>query len=243
MAVSTNLEPIPGTGINDLDGSRIAFEPLPGKLQMVFQIPLRQASGLRTTPYVTVPSGVIPLSSFPILFRLMPVVKGLSAELENMVFNFTIRPILSDEGAVRIIPRYPAQLRGRPFTLLINDKPVENLSEELLLKEGEHNLVVLSDDYRNESRRFAVERAKTLDLVIELQDPTPLIIFEGPQNVLVFLNNVPVARDGAPIQVEPGTHEVRFRIGDYTVTKTLGIQRGKTYRVALAVDLTIQESE
>jgi len=230
-------------GIADLDGTRIAFELLPGKLQSIYQIPLLPAHGLRTTPYATVSTGITPPASFPILFRLMPVIKGMSEELENMIFHITARPILSDEGAVRLFTRYPAQLRGRPFTLLIDDVVIEDQNAELLLKEGEHHLVVLSEDYRNESRRFLVERAKILDLTIELHDPTPLIFFEGPQNAAIFLNDVPVTMEREPIPVEPGRHEAKFRIGDYTIIKTMNIQRGKTYRVALEIDLTVQEIE
>jgi len=243
MAVYNNLSAQPVSGIIDAEGSRIAFEPLPTKLQIVYQIPLRQSHGLRTTPYVTVPAGITSSETFPILFRLMPVVKGILDELEKMTFTLTARPILSDEGAVRIVPRYPPQLRGRPFTVLIDDVLISNISERLFLREGDHHLVILSDDYRNESRRFLVERAKTIDLIVDLHDPTPLIYFEGPQNALIFLDNVPVLENREPIAVEPGVHEARFQIGDYTIIRTLNVQRGKTYRVALEVDLTIHEED
>jgi hypothetical protein len=160
-----------------------------------------------------------------------------------MNFVFSVRPILGDEGAVKLIPRYPDQLKGKPFTVLIDDVLVENPSEEILLKEGEHHLVVLSGEYRNESRRFIVEKAKVIDLVINLQDPTPLIIFEGPENARIYLNNSLVTRGSGPIPVEPGVHEARFHVGDYTLTKTITVQRGKTYRVALSVGIDIDENE
>jgi len=243
MAVYNNLTPKTASGVADIDGRRIAFDPLPDKLQIVYQIPLRQSHGLRTTPYITVPATVTPVDTFPLLFRIMPVVKGLQEDLENLKFNLIVRPILSDEGAVRLIPRYPPQLRNRPFTALIDDTVITNISDQYVLKEGEHHLVILSEDYRNESRSFFVEKAKILDLTVELKDPTPLIIFEGPQNAQIFLNNAPVARKGEPIPVEPGQHEAKFQIGDYTVIKTLTIQRGKTYRVALDVGLTINEED
>ena len=243
IAVYADLDSIPGTEIADLQARRIAFEPLPGKIQIVYQIPIRPSHGLRSSPYVTVPSEVTLPSSFPLLFRIMPVVKGMSEELENMVFQFNARPVYSDEGAVKLSPRYPEQLRGKPFTVLIDDVLIPNPAEEQLLKEGEHHLVVLSDDYRNESRRFIVERTKVLDLIVELQDTTPLLIFEAPQNARIFLNNIPVSRDRNSIPVEPGTHEAKFQVGDYTLTKTLIIQRGKTYRIALAVDIDVLESE
>jgi hypothetical protein len=243
MTAYNNINPQTAAGVTDMDGDQIAFEPLPAKLQIIYQIPVRQSHGLRTTPYVTVPTGIIRPSTFPILFSLSPVVKGLTNEFEKMTFNITVRPILSDEGAVKIVTRYPPQLRNRPITVLINDNVINNLSELVFLKEGEHHLLILSEDYRNESRRFVVERARVLDLVIELQDPTPILIFEAPQNAEIFLDNAPLTTNREPVMVEPGQHEVRFRIGDYTVIRTLNVQRGKTYRVALEVDLTIDEIE
>jgi hypothetical protein len=160
-----------------------------------------------------------------------------------MNFSFSAKPILGDEGAVELIPRFPEQLRGKPFILLIDDAVVENINEELLLREGEHHLVVLSDDYRNESRRFIVEKAKVSELTINLQDPTPLIIFEGPENARIFLNNNPVSRDNAPIPIETGIHEAKFQVGDYTLTRKITVQRGKTYRIALSIDIDVEEKE
>jgi len=241
MEVYVELDRVPTVGINDLEGRRIAFDPLPNKIKIVYQIPVRPSHGLRTTPYATVPAGITLPASFPLLFKMMPIIKGLSDELENMHFTLIARPILGDEGAVRLNFRYPGQLRDKPFTVLIDDVVVENIAEELLIKEGEHHLVVLSDDYRNESHRFMVERAKRADLTIDLQDPTPLIIFEAPENARIFLNNNPV-RETGPIPVEPGVYEAKFQVGDYTLTKTITAQRGKTYRVSLSVGIDIEEN-
>jgi hypothetical protein len=141
------------------------------------------------------------------------------------------------------VTRYPPQLSDKPFTVLIDDRVIGNISEQVVLREGEHHLVIVSDDYRNQSRRCVVERSKVTDLIIELEDPTPIIVFEAPQNAQIFLDNVRIPRNRESVTVEPGTHEVKFQVGDYTVTRTLNIQKGKTYRVALNVDLTIQEDE
>jgi hypothetical protein len=243
MALYSDLDRIPSSGIAELQGTRIAFELLPNKIQTVYQIPLRQGHGLRSSPYVTVPVGVIPPSSFPLLFRIQPVTKGLSEELERMVFHLGAKPVLSDEGAVKISLRYPEQLPNRPCTVLIDDVVIENPGEERLIREGEHHLVILSSDYRNENRRFVVERARVLDLSIELQDPTPLLIFEAPENVRIFLDNVPVNGRTEPKPVEPGVHEVRFQVSDYVIAKTLTVLRGKTYRVTLSMDVNVSESE
>jgi hypothetical protein len=243
VAMYAELDGSPRPGIADLQGRRVFFEPIPNKIQTVYQIPLRASHGLRSSPYVSVFSNILPPSSFPLLFRILPVAKGLNPEVETMLFQLSVKPVLSDEGAVRIIPLYPHRFPKKPFTLSIDDEVIENPEEERLLKEGEHHLAVLSEDYRNESRRFLVERGKVLTIILELQDPTPIIVFEAPEEALIFLDGVLVERDREPLPVEPGVHEVRFQISDYSVIKPITAERGKTYRVALAVDITIQENE
>jgi hypothetical protein len=241
LAIYGELDKVPDTKIADIQARQIMFEPIPNKIQSVYHIPLRQRHGLRTSPYVTVLPPVQP-PSFPLLFRIMPVNKGLSEEMETMRFTLTVKPIFSDEGAVRFTPRYPGNLQNKPFTVLIDDEVIERPQEEQVLHEGEHHLVILSNDYRNENRVFMVERGEVLDLSILLQDPTPLIICEAPENTRIFLDNALIDPNRL-LPVEPGTHEIRFQLSDYAVVKPLLVQRGKTYRIAMAVDVMVSESD
>ncbi|GHV32878.1 hypothetical protein AGMMS4952_24090 [Spirochaetia bacterium] len=243
MVLYGDLDRIPEPGVADLSARQLCIEPIPNKLQVIYQIPIRSNSGLRPSPYVSFPAGIVVPESFPLLFRVMPVVKGLSEEIESMRFQLSVKPLFSDEGAIRISLRYPEQLSGRPVTVLIDDEVVERLQEEKLLKEGEHRLVIISNDYRNENRRFLIERGKTLDLVITLQDTTPLVLFEAPESAAIFFDNKPVEGGAQPLAVEAGLHEVRFQMSDYSVIKPLTILRGKTYRIALEVDISVSESE
>ncbi|MDR2070583.1 MAG: hypothetical protein LBP81_04080 [Treponema sp.] len=243
IAIYADLNAVPDTTIADIEGRQIFFEPVPNKFLTIYQIPLRADHGLKTSPYATVlPEAVFP-SSFPILFRVMPVIKGVSEELEAMRFSFQVKPILSNEGAVRLILRYPENLRDRPFTVLIDDQVIENPGEERLIKEGEHHLVILSSDYRNESRAFIVERGKTMELNIALKDPAPLVIFEAPENVQILFDNQPVVSPEKPMLVTPGAHEVKFQLNDYSIIKSLTVQKGKTYRVSMTVDVQISEND
>ena len=233
----------PQSGAVDINARQLSLEALPSKVLNTWQIPLRPSHGLRSSPYVTIPTGIVPPASFPMLFRLMPVIKGISEELEKMAFLLQVKPILSDEGAVKINFSYPEQLRRRPVTILIDDEVIVNYEEELLLKEGEHHLLVLSEDYRNQSRRFLVERAKVQILYVELQDPTPLLIFEHPEGVRVLVNSVPVNDTRAPYPVESGIHEVRFEMSNYSIIRPVTVQKGKTYRIAMSVDVNITEND
>jgi len=243
LAFYSDLKDAPEPGVADVSAQRAGFTPLPNKLQTIYQIPIRTDAGLKTSPYVAIPTGVVLPDAFPLLVRLMPVIKGLSEEIEQMRFYLNVKPILSDEGAVRVQFRYPEQLKSRPFTMLIDDAVVANPSEEHLLKEGDHHLAIVSDDYRNESRRFNVQRGKVLELPVELQDPTPLLIFEGPENSTVYFDGQKIVDYSAAIPTEPGEHQVRFQVGDYSIVKPLVIRKGRTYRIALTIDVTVTEKE
>ncbi|MDR1801980.1 MAG: hypothetical protein LBQ94_00100 [Treponema sp.] len=234
------LNRVPSTGVVNLECRQIGYETLPAKIQTTYQIPLKEGHGLRTSPYATVLTDVVNPSAFPILFRLMPV-KAIPSELEKMDIKLTVKPILSDEGALRLTFRYPEGLSNRPLTVYINDVPIRNPAEEQLLKEGDYRLTIQSESYRGQNTRFVIERGKITELRIELQDPRPRIIFEFPENARVYLDNTLLVNPRNPIPVEPGVHEVRFQISDYTIIRTLTVQRGRTYTIALSLGVEITE--
>jgi hypothetical protein len=226
----------------DMQGRRLKIDTIPGKIQTIYQIPLRKNHGLRNTPYVSVLQDVPPIS-FPVLIKLYPIVKTLAADVENMRFVLNVKPIFSDEGAIRITMRYPDGKQNGPVAVLIDDHIIENPAEETVLQDGDHHLTILSTDYRSENRRFIVERGKTLDLSITLHDLIPLMIFEAPARALIYLDNnlLSGAAITAPFAVEPGIHEVKIQVSDYAILKTINVQKGKTYRVAFTVDMEITE--
>ena len=242
LSAYADLGSMPGIGFGEFSGRKIISQQIPARIQSVYQIPLRENHGLITGPFSMVSSEVTVPESFPVMLVLEPATSNLDGEVAQMSFLLSARPILSNEGAVRFITKYPQQMPARPFTVLVNNMAVENLSEEKLLPEGEHHLAVVSEDYRNHSRRFMVERAKSVDIVIELQDPTPVILFEAPQDTRISLNGSGVS-PGSPVTVEPGIHEARFYVGDYVFSRAITVQRGKTYRISLNIDIDVSESE
>lgn len=240
VAVYMDMGAVPLAGVADIEANAVLFEPLPAKIQTVYQLPIRSGHGLRTTPYATVPNRIIQPDSFPILVRIMPIIKGISEELEKMTFTLTVKPIVSNEGALALTFRYPEQLQNKPFVLLIDDVLIENAGEMQFLREGEHQLIILSDDFRNENRKFFIERTKILELAIDLQDPTPLVFFEAPERTAIYFDNEPV-NAAKPLAADPGKHEVKIQLNDYLIIRSITVQKGKTYKVSLLVDLNISE--
>jgi hypothetical protein len=242
MAIYTAPSKLPVRGTQEFTAVQLRADVIAARIQSVYQIPVRKNHNLRSSAYAAVTPETLP-GEFPVIIRLMPLVKDLSEEVQNMKFQLNIRPLLSDEGSARINIRFPPKLQNKPFTMLIDDKLIENPQGEHIFREGEHHLMLISNDYRNESRRFLVERGKTVELNIALQDVTPLLIFEAPDNSRLFLDNIRVTSAQAPKPVEAGVHEVKLIMSDYTIIKTIFVQKGKTYRVAFTFDLSVVEEE
>ncbi|MDR2803282.1 MAG: PEGA domain-containing protein [Treponema sp.] len=241
LGLYSNLDKTPVRGTADIECTKLFFEPIPNKIQTIYQIPIRAQHGLRGTPYLTLFKNPVMPDRFPLLFKLTPIMKGWSAEIETMRFQLTVKPIFSDEGILTVNVHHPEFQPNGEYVMLIDEQVTDNSGVEMFIKEGEHTLTLLSSDYRAENRRFLIERGKTLSLSVTLHDLTPLIIFEAPEQARIFIDNTPVARTDSPIAVEPGTHDLRIQVSDYTIIKTATIEKGKTYRVAFIVDMQVAE--
>jgi hypothetical protein len=228
-----------GETADEWDAKQVYTENLAGKIAPVYQIPFRVDSGFRRTPYVTVLPEVLDATAFPLLLRVTPV-KALSDE--TALFQLSVKPVSGDEGAVKLTLRYPQLLRDRPVSVLIDDEVVENIVAVQLLREGEHQLLIISEDYRTESRRFYVDRGKTTEISITLKDTTPLLLFEAPDRALIFINNRRIIAIDAPYPIAPGIYDIKIQVSDYTIIKTVQIQKGKTYRVAFTMDMSVDET-
>ncbi len=240
-AVYENVSPLPSADIIDYSGDRVCLEPLPARLNFVLQIPTDPGYAQKTTPYVTVLGTVTPNTDGSVFFRLLPVMKGLPENVENLVFTVEVKPILKNEGIFELDFTYPDE-NVFPVSVSIDEKPVKDYSKGLILTPGMHHLSVVSDNYRNEMRVFNIEQAKTTKLNVELKDISPLITFVAPENTLIYVNDSQITATDSPVKVSAGENIVRFVVGDYEVKKAVHVQTGKEYVVSLTIDVQITET-
>jgi hypothetical protein len=225
-------------------GTLVYSEHLAGKIATVYQIPFRPNAGFRRTPYVSLLPEPIEETAFPVLLRVSPVnVSSSAASEEAAPFHLSVKAVPGDEGVVKLTLHYPPLLRDKPVSVLIDDEVVDNVASPRFLREGEHQLLVISEDYRTESRRFLVDRGKTTEISITLQDTVPILLFEAPDRALIFINNKRIIPGGAPYPIVPGTYDIKIQVSDYTIIKTVQIQKGKTYRIAFTMDLSVSETD
>jgi hypothetical protein len=238
------IDPAPDMKRFAYKGERIIMQPLPARAGYAIQIPVRPDHSIRPSPYATLIPALVEQKDFPFLFKLVPISKGVSAAVEAAKFQIRVRPLFTDEGALTLRLRYPEGATERfPVVVTVDDRKVD-FSSPLLLKAGQHRLSIASEEYRDESRSFAVEQGKTLELAVDLQDTTPILIVEAPDSALVTLDGVKIDHAARPsMTIEPGDHNAACRIGDYMLTRKFTAYRGKTYKLVLEIDLQVQEGQ
>lgn len=233
------IKPVPSESQIDYSGTRIFVSALPSKLSWILHIPLNSANTLKDNQYIS-KVGVVPdVKAGYAFLRFQPAMKGIPEETFNAALNLTIKPLLINKGMLTLAVKPPAGF-DFPYSVLIDDKPIENTSH-LLLEAGMHTLNIQSDDYRAEMRSVLIEQAKTSELLIELKSLAPTLIVTAPDNAEIFFDDAPYKKTHTPTIVDEGEHRLRFIMGDYEVIRTLTIHKGKTYTANLFVDLKITE--
>ncbi len=239
--VYRQVRPAPQAQSIDYQADRIDLQPLPSRLSFVLQIPLRADHGLKSGPYATVVPFVHDPRNGPLLFRLLPVMKGLPENIESLAFGVKIKPILANEGGFRLSVTYPDG-HAKPLTVRVDERLIEDPAAMLVLAPGNHHLSIVSQDFRNEVRMFTVEIAKITELSVALQGTAPRLLLEAPENAVIMVDGVPVANPREPREFEPGEHTIEFKIGDYAITRQIFAERGKDYTVSMLIDVNVVET-
>ncbi|HOX32298.1 MAG TPA: hypothetical protein PLB91_08200 [Spirochaetales bacterium] len=236
------VEPAPDKSRYGYKGERIITQSLPSRAGFVIQIPVRRDHGLKSGPYATLLPTVVEAKDFPFLFKLVPLAKGSSPAIEAARIQVRVRPLLGEEGGLKLLLKYPEAAGERDALVVTVDEKRIDPQATILLKAGPHRLHVSSELYRDENRSFVVEQGRILELALELQDTAPLLVIEAPDSALVLLDGVRIDHVARPqMAIEPGEHSVSCKIGDYSLSRKFSIARGKTYRLVLSVDLQVQE--
>ncbi|ULQ59463.1 PEGA domain-containing protein [Brucepastera parasyntrophica] len=235
------IKPAPVKNVIDYQADRIELAPLPSRLTLILQVPLIEKHNLKSGPYGTVISYMHNPASGPLLFRLLPVMKGLPDDIENVVFSVKIKPLFINEGGFILTLTYPDE-EQYPVSVRLDETLLQEPHSLQLLSPGNHYLSVVSEEYRNEVRQFTVESARTTELEVQLQDTTPHLFLIAPENADIYLDNELLENPREERAIDPGEHVILFRLGDYELVRQITIEKGRDYTVSMTIDIQVSET-
>jgi hypothetical protein len=232
------ITPVPDESKIDYTGTRTFVATLPVRVSWTFQIPLKKNNTLKTSPYAEKLNILPDVSQKMIFVRLQPAMKGIPEEMQNAELKISIKPLLVSKGRLRIMTKAP---ENKPYTVFVDQQQVTLEKTGIIIDTGIHNVTIVSDFYRNETRTVRVDQAKTTDLLIVLKSIEPTLLITAPDNTTVFIDDEPCTKIGSEFTISEGDHKIKFLIGDYEIIRNLTVQKGKSYTAALSVDLNISE--
>ena len=246
-----SIRPAPTSQQIDYSGSKIFFGVVPGKLSWILQIPLTKNAQFKTNQYTKTIEQIPSAKGNFVFLRLQQIMKGVPDEVMNSKINFTVRPILSDKGQLKIKLETPqldeqqVQSEENNITIFIDNEvcPAEDSEKGVLLASGIHNVNVISENYRTEVRKVRIDPAKKMELAITLKSIEPTVIITAPEGATVFLDDEKFEALGKEVVITEGDHKISCSIGDYQIVRSLSITKGRSYKVNLTVDLQISEDD
>ncbi|MCF0241167.1 MAG: hypothetical protein HUK25_00925 [Treponema sp.] len=235
------ISPEPKPSQIDYSGTRFYVNALPGRLSWIIQVPLTKDNSIKENQYSAKIEPILNPKCTNIFLKFQPVMKGIPEEVLEAELQVSARPIFSDKGRLKLNLK-TTEKDLQPLTVFIDDK-ISDLSKDIILTAGSHDLSIISENYRNEVRTFYIEQAKNTELEVELRGVEPSLLINAPSGTKVYLDGNLVKEIGSEFIISEGEHSVKFVIGDYEVIRALNAQKGKTYKANFEVDLYISDGE
>ena len=237
----------------DFHGNKAYLDTVPPKLSQTFQLEL-EGKTIKKDPYAAVIPYVVKDGDSAVVLRFQLAMKGVPADLLDARFEVDVKALLSNEGLftldftypedgseIKVPPAGTEDEEEAPILVYIDELPYEPYSG-IILPTGIHHLSVISESYRNEVRTFTIEQAKETVLTVDLKAVTPELFLVAPENVVIYIDDVPVENRDEKQLIAPGSHVVRFVLSDYELLKYFEAVSGRTYTVSMNVSLEIVEN-
>lgn len=240
-SVYDNVKPKPSTTQIDYSANRQFVSTLPGRLSWVLQIPFIKNNSFKENKYTTKMDTIPNLSQNIIFIRLQPIMKGIPEETSNSKIKITVKPIFLNKGKLNLKLNSKEELQ--PCSIYIDDKsvPFSEKTQDIILDTGIHNISIISETYRNEVRTVRIDQAKTTSLLVEMKSIEPTLIVIAPEGANVTLDNEDFTNFNTEIPISEGEHKINFSIGNYEISKTINVIKGKTYTANFTIDVEISE--
>jgi hypothetical protein len=243
-----DLSPSPEERVMTLRGTRVFFEGLPNARRFFVVIPTRRDHGISSSADTFVVEPTVAPDAFPVAFAILPAMKGLPEAVETARFSIEARQVLFNEGALRLDIVDSAgnavevsEGTRRQFRVRLNGETLQYDTREVVLTPGLHEVELVSDIYENRNVTVGVERGTVTSVVLELVRPQSRLRIEAPQGSEVFLDGTRLEDPRGEVTVEPGQHTVLFRVGDYTVSRSITVEPKRDYNISLSLDILVNE--
>ena len=244
IGIYSDIDPPPHKNERSFRGKNAFFAVLPYSNRSYVRLPVvadSETAGSETPGTLGTASVVLP-SSFPILITIQPIMKGIPDPVSNRKFFLTVKQDIEKKGLMDLKLVKPQGLDREEVVVYLDDKTIDSLTFPLVLDSGLHTLRVTSDVFKNEIVNFALNPGEAKDLAIVLQPAFSTLAIESLEGVAVYLDGKKILPGfGERIQLTEGEHTIRFKLGDYSISRKFTVIKGKNFSISLLFDIKFKE--
>lgn len=244
FCVYSNIGPEPHENMEGLTGTRIFSSTLPYMNRSYVVIPVNDNES-ESVPGMLGITPPLQISQFPVVIQIQPVMKGLPEMLLNDRILFTIKPELEKKGILNLTINKPEEYPGNDITVLLDDEEVSPHSFPMIIRSGLHSIKVLSDVFDEENVSVAITPGNTEYVEVNLVHSISTLIFniEPLEGASIFLDGEKMdIYQGQRMVLTTGEHTVRFKLGNYNVSKRFVTELGTDYEISLFFDIQLKEN-
>jgi hypothetical protein len=244
LAIFSSVRPPPSGGRESFEGDRIFLEVLPYFNRSFVIIPFKPdktEEGTASTAVMGSTSIVAP-ESLPVLLQIQSIMKGLPDALLLRKFFIAFKPLLENRGLLALDILRPEDFEEHEVAIVLDGEKLEERQTPVELDVGIHTLQIESDYYNPETATFAINPGQTTRLSVELEPAIALLVIESPEGVSTYLDGEKLPQQAEHVRLTPGSHTVRFKVGDYSVSKTFDVRSGKEYHLSLVLGVDLKEN-
>lgn len=241
LAIYKNISPRPQRDERFYTGERAFFQYLPYLNRIYIHIPIKPPPGGETLPVGTYSlERPVARGDFPLILTMIPLAKGIPATIVDKKFYFSVKPLLEKKGYAELILHFPRGREDEPISLFVDGDPIEAAPGRLELSSGIHRLRVVSSSFKEVNTSFTVDSGKTSLVDIELEEMISQLSIDAPPGTELYLDGEKISDTASfPIPISEGTHLLRAKIADRSVSKKFNVQKGKHYHLSIIFDIII----
>ncbi|MFW5800416.1 MAG: hypothetical protein ACOCVC_00160 [Spirochaeta sp.] len=242
-----NVDELEVGAIGNLQGERIIFELLPPRSTFSIRIPARPSHSIRggidsrVTPVVQEEEAVLAIA-------VLPVMKGLPAEVLNAPFSVTTRPLLTNVGGLEISvvshegeSLTAAELDEQDISIELDRYGPINPEETIYIRPGLYQVLINSRGILFDATQVGVEQGRKITPTITLPRPESRVDFQVPEFISVTIDGELLT--ASSITLPPGEYDVRLEFESYTKRYNLAIQAGRAYTFNVGLDVVLDSHE
>ena len=180
----------------------------------------------------------------PFMFTILPVMKGVPDYLFSEKFKIKIKTDWPDKGKLSLkVFTYQSSNTDKKevndFSLLIDGKNY-NSADKIVLNTGIHSVSVLKKGFIEHKENINVETNEIKSLEVLLKPNNPHITVFSPDESILYIDGK--VRNSKKISsLLPGEHTIVFKLGEYSLSRTIELEEGKNYVINMLLDIEVKE--